>query len=223
MVRNILEYAEHTASKMPNAVAFATQTEEMTFQALVQRAKEIGSALLSYGVKNAPIAVMTEKTPHMIAAFLGCVYSGNFYTPIDNTMPKERILSIFETLQPVVLLVDEKSKKQAQTLGYTENMLLLEEIPQNNIDETALQNIRETAIDTAPLYALFTSGSTGTPKGVVISHQSVVNLVEWYTETFDITEKEIIGNQAPFYFDSSVKDIYAVLKTGARMEIIVWV
>lgn len=220
MVRNILEYAEHTASKMPNAVAFATQTEEMTFQALVQRAKEIGSALLSYGVKNAPIAVMTEKTPHMIAAFLGCVYSGNFYTPIDNTMPKERILSIFETLQPVVLLVDEKSKKQAQTLGYTENMLLLEEIPQNNIDETALQNIRETAIDTDPLYALFTSGSTGTPKGVVISHQSVVNLVEWYTETFDITEKEIIGNQAPFYFDSSVKDIYAVLKTGARMEII---
>ena len=47
-----------------------------------------------------------------------------------------------------------------------------------------------------------------------------MNLTEWYTETFSITEKEVIGNQAPFYFDSSVKDIYAVLKTGARMEII---
>ncbi len=98
MVRNILEYAEYTAQKMPDAVAFATQTEEMTFATLVKRAKEIGSALLPYGVRNAPIAVMTEKTPHMIASFLGCVYSGNFYTPIDNTMPKERIQSIFETL-----------------------------------------------------------------------------------------------------------------------------
>ena len=48
----------------------------------------------------------------------------------------------------------------------------------------------------------------------------MINLTEWYTEAFEITEEETIGNQAPFYFDSSVKDIYAVLKTGARMEII---
>ncbi len=220
MIRNILEYAEETAKRMPDAVAFATDKEEKTFGQLVQRAKEIGSALLSYGVKNAPMAVMTDKTPDMIAAFLGCVYSGNFYTPIDVTMPKERILSIFETLKPVVLLIDEKSKKQAAALGYTGETLVLEEIPEGNVDEEALAEVRRKAIDTDPLYALFTSGSTGVPKGVVISHQAVVNLTEWYTETFSITEKEIIGNQAPFYFDSSVKDIYAVLKTGARMEII---
>ena len=75
MIRNILEYAEETAKRMPDAVAFATDKEEKTFGQLVQRAKEIGSALLSYGVKNAPMAVMTDKTPDMIAAFLGCVYS----------------------------------------------------------------------------------------------------------------------------------------------------
>ena len=220
MIRNILEYAEETAKRMPDAVAFATDKEEKTFGQLVQRAKEIGSALLSYGVKNAPMAVMTDKTPDMIAAFLGCVYSGNFYTPIDVTMPKERILSIFETLKPVVLLIDEKSKKQAAALGYTGETLVLEETPEGNVNEEALAEVRRKAIDTDPLYALFTSGSTGVPKGVVISHQAVVNLTEWYTETFSITEKEVIGNQAPFYFDSSVKDIYAVLKTGARMEII---
>ena len=220
MIRNVLEYAEQTAMQFPEKVAFATDKEEMTFSALIQRAKEIGTYLLRYGAYDAPMAVMTDKTPEMIAAFLGCVYSGNFYTPIDAAMPKERIQSIFHTLQPVVLLVDEKSKKQVEALEYEGETVLLEKIAIESIAEEKLRKIRRQTIDTDPLYALFTSGSTGMPKGVVISHQSVINLTEWYTEAFSITAQEIIGNQAPFYFDSSVKDIYAVLKTGATMEII---
>ena len=38
MIRNILEYAEETAKRMPDAVAFATDKEEKTFGQLVQRA-----------------------------------------------------------------------------------------------------------------------------------------------------------------------------------------
>lgn len=37
---------------------------------------------------------------------------------------------------------------------------------------------------------------------------------------FHITERDVIGNQAPFDFDVSVKDIYSTLKTGASMVII---
>ena len=137
MIRNVLEYAEATAKRLPEAVAFATDQQTMTFG--VQRAKEIGTALLSYGRKNAPMAVMTEKNPQMIAAFLGCVYSGNFYTPIDTTMPKERILSVFATLKPEVLLVDSKSKKLADMLGYDGAVLVLEEIAAGETDEKQLR------------------------------------------------------------------------------------
>ncbi len=220
MIRNILEYLEKTTECLPDKIAFSDEKESITFKELEENAKRIGTYLAGYGGRNRPIAVMMQKTPISVAAFLGCVYSGNFYTPIDVTMPKERILSILDTLQPQVLLIDEKSSKTASGLGYTGEMIVLEEILSTEIDAKKLKKIRLSAIDTDPLYALFTSGSTGIPKGVVISHQAVVNLTEWYTEAFDITEKEIIGNQAPFYFDSSVKDIYAVLKTGARMEII---
>ncbi|WP_317856150.1 amino acid adenylation domain-containing protein [Chakrabartyella piscis] len=220
MIRNILEYLEETTKQMPGKNAFCGKDSALTFLELQQKAKEIGSFLVGYKKRNTPIAVMMEKTPMCIAAFLGCVYSGNFYTPIDSTMPKERILSILDTLQPEVLLIDEKSKKLANNLGYTGEMAVVEEILGCDIQEDALANIRKTFIDADPLYAVFTSGSTGVPKGVVIPHHATINLIEWYTETFSITEKEIIGNQAPFYFDSSVKDIYVVLKTGATMEII---
>lgn len=220
MIRNILEYLEQTAKRLPEQIAFSDGKESLSFAELQNRAQQIGTYLAGFGGKNQPIAVMMQKTPLSVAAFLGCVYSGNFYTPIDVTMPKERIFSILDTLQPQVLLIDEKSRKIAEGLGYAGRICILEEILPQEIDAALLQKIRLRAIDTDPLYALFTSGSTGKPKGVVISQQSVINLTEWYTEAFDITEKEIIGNQAPFYFDSSVKDIYAVLKTGARMEII---
>ncbi len=67
---------------------------------------------------------------------------------------------------------------------------------------------------------IFTSGSTGRPKGVVVSHRSVIDFMEYFTELFSITAQDVIGNQAPFDFDVSVKDIYATLKAGATMEIL---
>ena len=91
------------------------------------------------------------------------------------------------------------------------------ETPEN---PALLRRVRENALDTDPLYANFTSGSTGTPKGVVVAHRSVIDFIECFTELFHISEEDVIGNQAPFDFDVSVKDIYSAMKTGARLEII---
>lgn len=79
---------------------------------------------------------------------------------------------------------------------------------------------REKVLDTDPAYMIFTSGSTGFPKGIVISHRSVIDFTEWMSETFEFCEDDIFGNQAPFYFDLSVKDIYQTLKNGASCHII---
>ena len=48
----------------------------------------------------------------------------------------------------------------------------------------------------------------------------MIDLVDCVTETFDITEEDIFGNQAPFYFDMSVLDIYCSIKSGATNYII---
>ena len=71
-----------------------------------------------------------------------------------------------------------------------------------------------------PLYCNFTSGSTGVPKGVLVGHTSVISFIDDFAPRFEITEEDIIGNQAPFDFDVSVKDIYSALKVGATLVII---
>ena len=70
------------------------------------------------------------------------------------------------------------------------------------------------------LYVLFTSGSTGIPKGVCITHEGVIDYIDCVTEIFQFSSKDSFGNQAPFYFDNSILDIYCSLKAGATLYII---
>ena len=88
------------------------------------------------------------------------------------------------------------------------------------VDRAALDAVRVHQTDTDPLYCNFTSGSTGTPKGVLVSHRSVIDFMNYFPELFHITKDDVIGNQAPFDFDVSVKDIYSSLKTGAELVLI---
>lgn len=218
-MKNVLEYLEQTVRTYPEKIAVRDDKNSCTYYELEQRAKEIGTYLSKVTKRGRPIAVFMEKSVETLQAFLGIVYSGGFYTLIDPEFPAQRIEQILDILKPEAVITNIENIIKIREIGYTKCIVDISEIGQET-DSDKLNGIRAASIDTAPLYCNFTSGSTGTPKGVLVCHRSVIDFIDNFTEIFNITEQDVIGNQAPFDFDVSVKDIYSCLKTGASLVII---
>ena len=220
MIRNILDYLEQSARHYPDKIAFADEMSTCTYKELWKTARSVGTKLANYVPPRSPVPVFMEKRVETIYAFLGAVYAGCFYVLLDPKLPSERLKQILQTLQSEVLVLHPDYEKQFKALEYEGNVVNILEALQEEEDAVLLETIREQRLDIDPLYAIFTSGSTGIPKGVLVSHRSVIDFMEEFVDIFGITDKDVIGNQAPFDFDVSVKDIYSTLKTGATMQII---
>ena len=220
MIRNILDYLEQSARHYPDKIAFADEMSTCTYKELWKTARSVGTKLANYVPPRSPVPVFMEKRVETIYAFLGAVYAGCFYVLLDSKLPSERLKQILQTLQSEVLVLHPDYEKQFKALEYERNVVNILEALQGEEDAVLLEAIREQRLDIDPLYAIFTSGSTGIPKGVLVSHRSVIDFMEEFVDIFGITDKDVIGNQAPFDFDVSVKDIYSTLKTGATMQII---
>jgi amino acid adenylation domain-containing protein len=218
-MNNILEYLEHTTLCYPNKIAAKDDKKQCTYSELNNRAKEIGTFIAKRHDVRKPVAVFMEKSVDTLQIFMGIVAAGDFYVLVDPSFPLQRITQILGVLEPEIVITKEEYKEKLSETGY-HGMVVEEKELVESIDEALLMKIRRQSLDTDPLYGIFTSGSTGVPKGVVICHRSVIDFIENFTEIFKITEKDVIGNQAPFDFDVSVKDIYSCLKTGATLIII---
>lgn len=219
-ITNVLEYLENSARRWPDKVAYTDAKSSYTFSQMERAAQAVGSALCRSVDRGCPVAVFMEKSVQQIAAFLGAAYAGAFYSPIDVDMPIQRVKLILDTLEAQVVVTDSRNAAKLEQIGFSGGVFLFDRICGGEIDAERLARIRRAAVDADPLYAIFTSGSTGVPKGVLTSQRSAVNFTEWYCEAFAFSEREIFGNQTPFYFDASVKDIYATLRCGATMHII---
>lgn len=224
MKKNILEYFKHTALNFSNKVAIDDNDSVMSFSELDTVSNHIGFYLISkVNTLRKPIAVFLPKNRWSVAAFIGIVKSGNFYVPLDLTSPHERIFKILKTLETSCVVTNSELKENLIKIGYEGIIICVEDaiqVGESTESNSKLDLILKTIIDLDPIYSIFTSGSTGMPKGVLISQRGVIDFIKWAIETYKLSDKEIIGNQVPFYFDMSVLDIYMMIFTGATLHII---
>lgn len=217
---NVLEYLEHAAKRSPSKTAVQDPDKSCTYAELLQSAQAVGSAVCGLVPPRSPVIVFTEKSVDALTAFMGIVYAGCFYVMVNPEHPASRIAQILSVTDARLVLTDEAHMGKLKESGYTRAVHSIESLLGTPIRPGRLAQIRTGSADTDPLYCNFTSGSTGVPKGVLVSHRSVIDFISYFTELFHITGEDVIGNQAPFDFDVSVKDIYSCFSTGAKLVII---
>ena len=219
-MKNILDSLEETASRYAWETAVDDGNIYMTWSELLELSKCIGTKLCKRVERQKPIVILEEKSAVVLATMFGVVYAGCFYVIVDPSQPAGRIKDIFQTVSPELVITSKENEKILEGTGYESKKCFFDELMGKYVNEEILSRIREQSRESDILYGIFTSGSTGNPKGIVVSHKSVIDFITHFKYTFHFSSKDRIGNQAPFDFDVSVKDIYTCVMTGASLILI---
>ena len=218
MVTSCIQFLEETTDKFPNKIAISCKSKSLTFKELTTSSKNLTTYLPS-GIKNCPIAILLPKSCDSVVAFMATLYSGNFYAPIDVKLPEQKIRKIITNLEPRAIITNSNLTSFLKR-EFPKCTIIPIDQQEWNTAQTNEPTGWKQILDKDPIYCIYTSGSTGEPKGVLITHQGVMDYIQWAVETYPIDQNTRIANQAPFHFDNSTLDIYLMIFLGAELHLV---
>ena len=227
-----------SAHRTPDAPAVVMDGVTLDYATLEARSNQFARSLVAHGVRRGDrVALWLPKSPDAVVALYGIMKAGAAYVPVDPTAPAARLAYIARDCEVAGLVttrdrapsLDEAFAGRApmRALWFADLDDPRAEIPRvaglPGVPWAALNAEKANAFSSQALeddlaYILYTSGSTGEPKGVMLSHRNCRVFTDWAAETFGLTGKDRVANQAPFHFDLSTFDLYAAAYAGASVH-----
>ncbi len=215
--RRFHELFEERARERPDAVAVEHRGTRWTYRELNERANRLARALLSEGLEPEDVvAVVTERTPHWMAAVIAVLKAGGAYLPVDPHHPPGRIAAMLARADcDLVLAQPDASRNLDRALGTRPGTRAL---PVPAVAEgTARADDPAVPVAADQLaYVYFTSGSTGEPKGVMCEHAGMLNHLLAKIEDLGIGEDDVVAQTASQCFDISLWQLLAGPLAGGR-------
>lgn len=209
------------AQKYADRCAVKDETRHLTYEEYRTVSRRIGSALLLHGANRRPVIVYLPKSVDALTVFMGAMYCGSPYAPVDSHIPMPRLSKIVASLEPAIIVTNEELAVNLQECELRNTKVCIyDELSSAEDLGDELDLVLDTVIDLDPIYIMYTSGSTGVPKGVTIPHRGIIDYADWVVSTFGFSSETVMANQAPFYFDNSTFDIYGSLECGACLVLI---
>jgi len=219
MITLVQQWFSESARRLPEKVAVACQDQTITYGALECASNARARDLIERGLaRGSFVPIFIKKSVNAIHAILSVLKADCAYVPVDVTTPARRLADVLAATRARFVLVDAASAAKLRELLPDASGLTLVNVDEPCTASDAPIACRNLSIDVA--YTLFTSGSTGTPKGVMISHDMILDYIEWCVETYGLTEHDVVANHAPLYFDNSTFDLYTAFKTGASLHLV---
>jgi amino acid adenylation domain-containing protein len=226
------------AQAHPEAIALVFKGTRLTYGALEEEANKLAHLLKDAGCRRGDrVGLLMPKMPTAIVAMLGALKADAIYVPMDPASPAARQARVLEVSDCRFILASgpvgqglrdtlaTATLEQRPVIGWLD-----EDVP-SEADPAPAFTLRDLAAypATPPTYAntdgdvahiLFTSGSTGLPKGVMITHASVVRLIQWAGAYFGIVPADRVSQHPPLRFDVSTFDVFGTLWAGAELHLV---
>lgn len=208
------ELIELQAQTTPNAIAIASDEEEVTYAELDRRANQIAGWLHSRGIgAEVPVGVCLPRSTRTLVVLLGILKAGGAYVPLDPSYPLARLKYMVEDSGLRLLFTDTTLREQLSSLP-AECIYL--DLLNEALANCGTTPARKVSPDNAA-YIIYTSGSTGRSKGVIAVHSSVANQLLWMKGAFGLNSSDRVIHKASVSFDASIAEIFAPLAAGAQV------
>lgn len=200
------------AQANPDAPALLYGDGGLSYGELRTQALAVAATLRENGVGHGDlVALIGPKCAEQIPAVLGILAVGAAYLPIGADQPSERTARILASSGVAAVLtcgVGDPIQASVPTITVADAIRHDASDAPDPVDPSALA------------YVLFTSGSTGEPKGVELTHDAVMNTVEFVNGHYGIGPSDRSLALASLEADMSVLEIFAVLRAGGAVVVV---
>lgn len=219
---------EEQVEKTPSNIALVFEGEELTYQALNQRANQLAHWVRErYQQRNQRpmppdtlIGLYLDRGPEMVISILATLKAGGAYVPISPEYPKERTLFMLEDTQTPVLLTQRRFMEALDEwlpeLPHTPDLLAADDV--DLIEDLPTTNPKPTSKPTDLAYVIYTSGTTGKPKGVLTPHRGVVSLII-NNDYIKLSSKDVLLHLSNPNFDATTFEVWGALLNGAKLVV----
>ena len=235
-LNNLRELLEQSEKRFGNKSAFKFKTEEpgkfrtKTYKEYIDEINALGTALISIGLKNKRIAVISENRYEWTLTYFATVNGTGVIVPLDRSLPELEIINLIESSEAEAIFYSEKydnvmAKVRNEKIGNikyfismdteksTEEVYSQKELIKigNDLIKNGATTFTDSEIDNEALAVmLFTSGTTAKSKAVHLSHKNLCANIYDISSIFDLNVDDTLLSFLPLHhtFECTVGFLY---------------
>lgn len=214
------------AKQQPSSIAIKDSHRSLSYSQLEEISQSFANLLLSEvsdgdnHEANTTVAIYGKRSARLIIAMLACARANLTFAVLDSAYPSTRIMQMLDLIEPAIIVgIDTTEDELLAVQPQQEKYPVVTLGHDLHIKQTKLLASGTNQISNSIAYLLFTSGTTGTPKCIKTTHTPLVHFVDWYAETFDVSEDSQFSMLSGLGHDPVLRDIFVPLSTGATINI----